>query len=57
MMLDWKLGKGVNHGQEIVFSGAGRQDDLVITTLPQVFKKPRPNALTMYSARQFVENL
>ena len=40
MMLDWKLGKGVFHGKEVVFSGADHQDDLVITTLRLVFRKP-----------------
>jgi hypothetical protein len=48
MMLDWKLGKGVFHGQEIVFSGADHQDDLVITTLLLVFRKPPRRALTKY---------
>ena len=48
MMLDWKLGKGVFHGQEIVFSGADHQDDLVITTLRLVFREQQLIGLTSY---------
>jgi len=48
-MLDWKLGKGVFHGQEIVFSGADHQDDLVITTLLLVFRKQQLIGLIVYS--------